>query len=49
MLKQIHQFLYLVKNKTKQICFTFDSGFEDNETLDILNVLKRHNIKSTFF
>ncbi|WP_051541985.1 polysaccharide deacetylase family protein [Clostridium lundense] len=32
-----------------QISFTYDSGFEDNETLKILNVLRFHKVKATFF
>ena len=33
----------------KQIAFTYDAGFEDTETLAILDVLKKHKIKCTFF
>ncbi|MCY6485384.1 polysaccharide deacetylase family protein [Clostridium aestuarii] len=33
----------------KQIAFTYDSGFEDNETYQILDVLKKHKVKATFF
>lgn len=35
--------------KYKQISLTYDSGFHDNETIEILGVLKKHNIKATFF
>lgn len=38
--------------KYKQISLTYDSGnsdFKENKTLEILNVLKKHNIKATFF
>lgn len=33
----------------KQIAFTYDSGFEDTETSVILDILKKHKIKCTFF
>lgn len=35
--------------KYKQISFTYDSGSEDSETSEILDVLKKHNVKATFF
>lgn len=35
--------------KYKQISFTYDSGFKDNETSSILDVLRQHNVKATFF
>lgn len=34
--------------KYKQISFTYDSGFDDNETSDILDVLRKHDLKATF-
>ena len=34
--------------KIKEIAITFDDG-PSEETLDILNILKRYNIKATFF
>lgn len=33
----------------KQIIFTFDAGAADNSAIKILEALKNHNIKSTFF
>jgi len=33
----------------KQIIFTFDAGAADNSALKILDVLKKHGVKSTFF
>ncbi len=33
----------------KQISFTYDTGTKDSETSEILNVLKKHNVKCTFF
>lgn len=33
----------------KQIALTYDTGFEDSETSSILDVLKKHNVKCTFF
>ena len=33
----------------KQIIFTFDAGAADNSALKIIEVLKKHGIKSTFF
>lgn len=38
-----------VNTNDKQIAFTYDSGFEDNETYQILNILKKHKVKATFF
>lgn len=34
---------------SKNIAFTFDAGLEDNQTSIILDILKKHNIKATFF
>lgn len=33
----------------QQISFTYDTGFEDNETSAILDILSREQIKCTFF
>lgn len=42
-------FINKIKNCDKKIAFTYDSGFEDSETLQILNVLKKNKVKATFF
>jgi peptidoglycan/xylan/chitin deacetylase (PgdA/CDA1 family) len=33
----------------KQIVFSYDAGFNDNETSQILYILKKYNVKATFF
>ncbi len=40
---------YAVNGEEKVIYLTFDAGFENGYTPKILDVLKKHNIKSTFF
>lgn len=35
--------------KGKQLALTYDDGPNDPHTLDLLNVLARHNVKATFF
>jgi peptidoglycan/xylan/chitin deacetylase (PgdA/CDA1 family) len=37
------------KRGSKQIAFTFDDGPNDPHTLDLLDVLSRHNAHATFF
>lgn len=38
-----------MSNKSNNIALTFDDGPDPKLTLDILNTLKKHNIKATFF
>lgn len=33
----------------KHLAFTYDTGVDDSETITILNVLRKHHIKCTFF
>lgn len=40
---------YYVKTKKKRIYLTFDCGYENGNTKKILNVLKKENVKATFF
>jgi peptidoglycan-N-acetylmuramic acid deacetylase len=40
---------YVLNGEEKVIYLTFDAGFENGYTTKILDVLKKHNIKSTFF
>ena len=40
---------YAVNGEDKVIYLTFDAGFENGYTPKILDVLKKHNVKSTFF
>jgi peptidoglycan-N-acetylmuramic acid deacetylase len=40
---------YTVSDEKKVIYLTFDAGFENGNTAKILDVLKKHNIKSSFF
>ena len=39
--------LYLVDGRC--ICLTFDAGFENGHTADILDTLQKRNVKATFF
>ncbi len=40
---------YAISTEEKVIYLTFDAGFENGYTAKILDVLKKHNISSTFF
>lgn len=41
--------LYCVPTQDKTIYITFDAGFENGNTAKILDALKKHNVKATFF
>lgn len=41
--------LYRVPGEEKTIYLTFDAGFENGHTPKILDVLKKHGVKATFF
>ena len=47
-LKKYNSF-YVANTEDKVIYLTFDAGFENGYTQNILDVLKKHNIKATFF
>ena len=47
-LKNYNSF-YVCNTEEKIIYLTFDAGFENGYTPNILDVLKKHNIKATFF
>lgn len=40
---------YIGDNSEKMIYLTFDCGFENGNTVKILDALKKHNVKATFF
>ena len=40
---------YLGDTGTKKLYLTFDAGFENGNTEPILDALKKHNVKATFF
>jgi len=40
---------YLGNTKEKEIYLTFDEGYENGYTNDILDILKKHNVKAAFF
>ncbi|MEA4965941.1 MAG: polysaccharide deacetylase family protein [Oscillospiraceae bacterium] len=40
---------YIGDTSKKTICLTFDAGYENGCTAKILDVLKAHNVKATFF
>lgn len=41
--------LYVGDTEKKEIYITFDAGFENGNTAQILDALKKHNVKATFF
>ncbi|NSW95019.1 MAG: polysaccharide deacetylase family protein [Bacteroidales bacterium] len=41
--------VFRLKTREKQICLTFDDGPHPETTPEILQILKRHNIKAVFF
>lgn len=41
--------LYVGDPEKKEIYITFDAGFENGNTAQILDALKKHNVKATFF
>lgn len=41
--------LYVGDENSKEIYITFDAGFENGNTAQILDALKKHNVKATFF
>lgn len=47
-LRQYHA-LYLGDTAQKTIYLTFDAGYENGYTAEILATLKKHNVKATFF
>lgn len=40
---------YLGNTKEKELYLTFDEGYENGYTNDILDILKKHNVKAAFF
>lgn len=44
-----YQTYFLGDTKEKKIYLTFDAGYENGNTEAILNALKKHNVKATFF
>ena len=47
-LKKYNSF-YVANENEKVIYLTFDAGFENGYTANILDILKKHNVKATFF
>ena len=47
-LKELNAY-YLGDSTKKRIYITFDAGFENGNTPKILDALKKHNVKATFF
>ena len=47
-LKELNGF-YIGDSTKKKIYITFDAGFENGNTPKILDALKKHNVKATFF
>ena len=41
--------IYVGDPEKKEIYITFDAGFENGNTAQILDALKKHNVKATFF
>ncbi len=41
--------IYLGKADDKKVIFTFDGGSGNQSTIEILNTLEKHKVKSTFF
>ncbi|WP_373899055.1 polysaccharide deacetylase family sporulation protein PdaB [Haloimpatiens sp. FM7315] len=41
--------IYNVDTKDKKIAITFDCGWDEDKTKEILEVLDKHNVKATFF
>ena len=48
-LKQYNAYFYDSSDKEKKIYLTFDAGYENGYTPAILDALKKHNVKATFF
>lgn len=48
-LKQYNAYYYDGGTKEKKIYLTFDAGYENGYTPAILDALKKHNVKATFF
>ena len=46
---QKYDALYIGDTKQKKIYLTFDAGYENGYTAQILDTLKKHNVKATFF
>lgn len=44
-----YQALYCEQTEEKRLYLTFDAGFENGNTEKILDALKKHNVKATFF
>ena len=41
--------IYCVKTEEKQIALTFDAAWGNSDTDQLINILKKHNAKATFF
>ncbi|TCS90878.1 polysaccharide deacetylase family sporulation protein PdaB [Keratinibaculum paraultunense] len=41
--------IYSVETEEKKVAITFDASWGDDHTLDILDILDKYNVKSTFF
>ena len=41
--------VYSVERDGKTVCITFDAAWEDADTQDIINILKKYDIRATFF
>jgi peptidoglycan-N-acetylmuramic acid deacetylase len=48
-LRKYNAYYYDSKTKDKVIYFTFDCGYENGYTKKILDTLKKHDVKATFF
>lgn len=48
-LLEAHNGVYLGDTKTKSLYLTFDEGYENGYTDDILDVLKKHSVPACFF
>lgn len=41
--------IYSVEREGKTVCITFDAAWEDPDTQDLINILKKYNVRATFF
>lgn len=41
--------IYSVENTNKQIALTFDAAWTDDDTDELISILKKYNVKATFF
>lgn len=41
--------IYSVETQAKKVCITFDAAWESDDTETLIEILKKHNAKATFF